>query len=321
MKAPGVLKSVGLLKSPGALTSPARKSVTDGAAGPRPAAAPPSPEEIAAKIAALEKHQRTERRGPSRTRRVLVRLAALVLAVVVWQLASAYKFAYVIHFENIPTPVVVAQHFRTLAAGSVYYKHIFTSLERIGIAYSLAAVLGIITGVLMGRSKLVEDLVVPYIEVLRPIPAVAWIPIAILMWPTEESSIIFVTFLGAFFPIVINTVHGVESTPEVLIRAARSLGARRTSIFWEVVLPGALPSITTGLAIGMGVSWFSLLAGEIISGEYGIGYFTWSAYSLVQYPNIIIGMLTIGLLGTGSTWLVKLLTQPFLRWHAVERRR
>ena len=143
-----------------------------------------------------------------------------------------------------------------------------------------------------------RDLIVPYIEILRPIPAVAWIPLAILMWPTEESSIIYITFLGALFPIVLNTVHGVEQTPAVLVRAAQSLGASPLHIFWHVVMPAALPSIATGLAIGMGVSWFSLLAGEIISGQYGIGYFTWNAYSLINYPDIIVGMLMIGALGT-----------------------
>ena len=155
-------------------------------------------------------------------------------------------------------------------------------------------------------------MVTPYIEVLRPIPAVAWIPLAILMWPTEESSIIYITFLGALFPIILNTVHGVEQTPEVLVRAAQTLGASRMQIFWNVTLPAALPSIATGLAIGMGVSWFSLLAGEIISGQYGIGYFTWNAYSLIKYPDIVVGMLVIGTLGTLSTMAVRKLTQPLL---------
>ena len=162
------------------------------------------------------------------------------------------------------------------------------------------------------------DIFMPYIEILRPIPAVAWIPLAILMLPTEESSIIYITFLGALFPIVLNTVHGVEQTPETLVRAARSLGASNRAIMWHVILPGALPSIMAGLAIGMGVSWFSLLAGEIISGQYGIGYFTWNSYTLVEYPKIIIGMLTIGGLGTLSTWLVKQASKPALRWQEHE---
>jgi len=109
-------------------------------------------------------------------------------------------------------------------------------------------------------------------------------------------------------------MHGVEQTPKELVRAARALGASNISILWHVVLPAALPSIVAGMTIGMGIAWFSLLAGEIISGRYGIGYFTWTSYNLVQYPHIIVGMLTIGLLGTLSTLLVRYGTRPLLRW-------
>ena len=102
-----------------------------------------------------------------------------------------------------------------------FYIHIVVSIQRILIGFALATALGICLGVVMGRSRIARDMVTPYIEILRPIPAVAWIPLAILMWPTEESSIIYITFLGALFPIVLNTVHGVEQTPEVLVRAAQ----------------------------------------------------------------------------------------------------
>lgn len=187
-------------------------------------------------------------------------------------------------------------------------------MRRILISYSLAVVLGISIGLIMGRSRIARSFIMPYIEVVRPIPAVAWIPLAILMWPTEESSIIYITFLGALFPIVLNTLHGAEQTPEVLVRAVQSLGASKVDVFRHVVIPAALPSIAAGLAIGMGVSWFSLLAGEIISGQYGIGYFTWDAYSLINYQDIVVGMLVIGALGTGCTAAVKLLTKPMLKW-------
>ena len=251
--------------------------------------------------------------------RLLVRCAAVLLAVLAWHLASTMKFHFIVRFENVPTPVVVANALGELLASSKFSVHILVSLQRILIGFVAAALLGIPLGLLMGRSRIAEDIILPYIEILRPIPAVAWIPLAILLWPTEESSIVFITFLGALFPIILNTVHGVEQTPEVLVRAAQSLGARSASVFWLVVLPGALPSIVTGLAIGMGVAWFSLLAGEIISGQYGIGYFTWSSYTLVQYPQIIIGMLVIGLLGTASTMLVRRSAQPFLRWQVKEK--
>jgi len=248
--------------------------------------------------------------------RYLVRLLALVVAVLLWQWASSTQFRLFVNFENVPAPTVVGMELAAQLADPEFYLHVLHSLQRIAVGYALAAALGVTLGVLMGRWRLAEDIILPYIEILRPIPAVAWIPLAILMMPSEQSSIIFITFLGALFPIVLNTVHGVEQTPQLLVRAARSLGASNAAILWHVVLPGALPSIVAGLAIGMGVSWFSLLAGEIISGQYGIGYFTWSAYTLIEYPKIIIGMLAIGGLGTLSTLLVRKACAPLLRWQA-----
>ncbi|WP_256582326.1 ABC transporter permease [Pseudomonas sp. MYb185] len=236
------------------------------------------------------------------------------MAVVLWHLASTYDFNLFVNFEHVPEPALVGQALMAELSGSEFYLHIAHSLQRIAIAYGLAVVLGVTLGVLMGRSKWAEDIILPYIELLRPIPAVAWIPLAILMLPSEQSSIVFITFLGALFPVVLNTVHGVEQTSGVLVRAARCLGANNRSILWHVIIPGAMPSIVTGLAVGMGVAWFSLLAGEIISGQYGIGYFTWTSYTLIQYPQIIIGMLTIGLLGTLSTLLVRKVCSPLLRW-------
>lgn len=244
----------------------------------------------------------------------VVRLGAIVGALLLWQWLSSNSIRFIVDFSNVPAPLDVGRQFVKLVGSAEFYKHITVSIQRIVIAFSLATCFGVIVGILMGRSRVMRNIIMPYIEIVRPIPAVAWIPMAILMFPTEESSIIFITYLGAFFPIVLNTIHGVAQTDESLVRAARSLGANNRAILWHVILPGALPSILAGLAIGMGVAWFSLLAGEIISGQYGIGYFTWRSYTLVEYRNIIIGMLTIGLLGTLSTWLVMQVSRPALRW-------
>ena len=257
--------------------------------------------------------------SPEALRSGLTAVFSLLIGLILWFWASESNFNYFINFENVPSPVKVFSAFIAHLKTEVFYIHIGVSMRRILISYSIAAVLGILIGVLMGRSRFARSFIMPYIEVVRPIPAVAWIPLAILMWPTEESSIIYITFLGALFPIVLNTLHGVEQTPEVLVRACQSLGASRLSIFRHVVLPAALPSITAGLAIGMGVSWFSLLAGEIISGQYGIGYFTWNAYSLINYQDIVVGMLVIGFLGTASTAAIRLSTSPLLKWQKRSR--
>lgn len=253
-------------------------------------------------------------RVPDWVKTGLLMLASLFAGLAFWQVASSQGWQFGINFSNIPRPGEVWESSAKNLSDPTFYTHIGVSVRRVAISFGLATVVGVLVGVAMARSRAAHAMMLPYIEIMRPIPAVAWIPLAILMWPTEESSIVFITFLGAFFPIVLNTMHGVRQTPEVLVRASESLGASKVAIFFHVVLPAALPSISAGLAIGMGVAWFSLLAGEIISGQYGIGYFTWDAYALVRTPDIVLGMLAIGFLGTLSTAAVRLATSPFLKW-------
>lgn len=243
-----------------------------------------------------------------------IMLASILVGLVIWHMGSTQGWDIYLNFRNIPTPGEVFEATAENVFDPDFYVHIGVSVWRVLSSFVLAVLVGVPTGLLMARNRIARAALIPYIEIMRPIPAVAWIPLAILMWPTEESSIIFITFLGAFFPIVLNTVSGAEQTPEVLLRATRSLGASRLAEFRHVVFPAALPSISAGLAVGMGVAWFSLLAGEIISGQYGIGYFTWDAYSMVRTPDIVLGMLVIGGLGTASTYGIRLLTRPLLKW-------
>jgi NitT/TauT family transport system permease protein len=194
--------------------------------------------------------------------------------------------------------------------------HILLSCRRIFIGFSLASIIGVPLGLIMGRFKLVHEIIFPVAEVLRPIPAIAWVPMAIMLWPTNEQSIVFITFLGSFFPILVNTLHGMSLVDPVLVRAAQCLGARERSIFREVYFPASLPHIFTGLTVGMGVAWVSLIAAEMISGQYGIGYFTWEAYSLVQYADIALGMIAIGVLGLGSSLLIRAAGQLVMPWRS-----
>ncbi|MEP2639742.1 ABC transporter permease [Roseobacter sp.] len=243
-----------------------------------------------------------------------IMVVSILVGLIVWHMGSTQGWDIYLNFRNIPTPIDVFEATLGSIADPEFYVHIGVSIWRVMLSFVLAVLVGVPIGLLMARNRIARAALIPYIEIMRPIPAVAWIPLAILMWPTEESSIIFITFLGAFFPIVLNTINGAEQTPEVLLRATRSLGASRFAEFRHVVFPSALPSISAGLAVGMGVAWFSLLAGEIISGQYGIGYFTWDAYSMVRTPDIVLGMLMIGGLGTASTYGIRLLTQPMLKW-------
>ena len=258
---------------------------------------------------------------PSRTwwrlgslRRIVIRLVALAAFVALWELASETKTHFIINFAHVPAPTMVAEAAVEFAQAPKSGRHISNSVRRVAIGFGLALLTAVPLGLLIGRSRLMEDVIMTPIEVLRPIPGVAWIPLAILMFPTAEQSMIFICFLGAIFPILLSTIHGVENLDRRLIYAAQTLGAKTWPIFREVVFPGALPSIVTGLTIGMGTCWFLVVTAEMISGQFGIGYFTWESYTMQKYPNIIVGMLVIGVLGMASSALVRFLGERLMPW-------
>ncbi|MCO6056227.1 ABC transporter permease [Pseudomonas taiwanensis] len=249
-----------------------------------------------------------------------LRLASLAACLLFWQLAANARLDLgLFTFTYVPTPAAVLDAAWQLAHSSKLLPHLASSLSRVFAGYLAAALLGVLLGLLIGRSKWAEDSLLPPLEVLRPIPAVAWIPLAILMFPSSELSMVFITFTGALFPILLNTVHGVEAVDPRLIASARSLGAGRLAILREVILPGAAPSIVTGLAIGMGTSWFCLVTAEMISGQFGIGYYTWESYVVQNYADIVVGMLLIGVLGMGSSALVKRLGALATPWYHARR--
>lgn len=232
----------------------------------------------------------------------------------IWYIGTKYKLEFYIRFTNVPTPGEVLQKLSQVNESGKFLVNIGISVRRIIIGFSVAVVLGTTLGLLIGRYRVARDLLFPIFEVLRPIPAIAWVPMAIMLWPTNEVSIVFITFLGSFFPILINTIHGVHSIDPVLIRAARCLGASEFRLFANVILPGAMPHIFTGFSVGMGVAWVSLIAAEMISGQFGVGYFTWEAYSLVSYAEIGLGMITIGVLGLVCSGVIQVIGRLLMPW-------
>ncbi|MEM8810662.1 MAG: ABC transporter permease, partial [Cyanobacteria bacterium P01_G01_bin.38] len=233
------------------------------------------------------------------------RFLALVLFFGIWQVLCVIGFKFLINFQLIPSPWEVLEatiDFFTSDPGV----HIRSSLVRVLVGFVIASVLGIVLGMFIGWFQIVEDLLMPPLELLRPIPAVAWIPLAILMFPTAEAGMIYLTFIGAFFPVLISTIRAVENILHdiVLIRVGQCLGANQWHVFKHIVVPGALPGIASGLTIGMGNAWFCLVTAEILAGRYGVGYITWESYVTSNYPPIVMGMLLIGLMGAISSWTV-----------------
>jgi NitT/TauT family transport system permease protein len=246
--------------------------------------------------------------------RVLLRALSIVLFLALWQLASIHHLKWPIDFTNVPSPSEAALAFLSLLHAPKIAKDAWFSIVRVVAGFGAAALLGIVLGLVIGVSRFAEDMVLTPLEVLRPIPAVAWVPLATLMFASAESSMIYITFIGAFFPILLSTIHGVERVDKHLVTAAQCLGAGKSAIFREVILPGALPSIINGLSIGMGTSWFSLVTAEMISGQFGIGYYTWESYNLQKYPEIVVGMVLIGVLGMGSSAVIRTVGRYMTPW-------
>ncbi len=200
----------------------------------------------------------------------------------------------------------------------VYYEHAWVSIRRVFYAFSLAVVLGVPLGLFFGYSKRFKEYVFPVFETLRPIPPLAWVPLAMLMFIGEETTVLFLAFLASFYATALNTMLGVQSIDESYFRAARCLGVSNTQEFMHVVVPGALPYIFTGLQIAVGVAWFSLVAAEMVSGEFGLGFVINTSFTMVRYPTMAIGMITLGIVGYITSAMVRLLGDYLMQWRTRE---
>ncbi len=195
-----------------------------------------------------------------------------------------------------------------------YYEHIWASFRRIFLAFSIATLVGVPLGLFMGWSTRFKDYTFPILEMLRPIPILAWVPLAILMFRGFETPVIFLATLASLFVTTLNALLGVQSIDESYFRAAGCLGSKPRHVFWHVVVPGALPFVFTGLQISMGVAWFSLVAAEMVSGDYGLGYLINDAYMNNVTIPMVIGMLTLGFAGWLTSALVRTVGNVMMQW-------
>ena len=245
---------------------------------------------------------------------IFYKILSILVFLIVWQLLVMFNVQHPLMFGNLPTPIKVFQAFIELLKQPDYYNHALYSCVRILIGCLLALPLGVILGMIIGLTKFGKNFIFPIFEMLRPIPQITWIPISILLFYTIEQSIIFITFIGAFFPILINTIAGTKTVNNTLIDAAKSMHASKLQIIRHVYFPSAVPNILTGLSVGVGTSWMSVIAAEMISGKYGVGYFTWMSYNLMNYADTIVGMITIGIIGILCFTLIRLLENIILAY-------
>ena len=252
---------------------------------------------------------------------VLLPLALLAL----W--ATAVQQRWVVE-GIVPSPAQVARSWyqwivggptRSLSPYSgTWLANVVYSGRRVLEGFVLAAAVGIPLGLFIGWNRLVARLVDPSVQLLRPVPITAWLPFAIAVFGIYDASALFLIGLGAFYPIVVNTTHGVRDTNLLLLRAARMLGAGETAILTKVVFRSALPSIFTGLRLGIGIAWTAVIVAEMIAVKSGLGYVLWDAYYVGRMDICVATMLSVGLLGFVSDRALQLLSRVVLKWRTLE---
>ncbi len=236
--------------------------------------------------------------------------------------AMGFKKDYLPWVGVAPAPSSVLAAWIDVLGQGGYWQSWYMSMFRVMSGFIAAMLIGIPFVLLLAVSRTAQAIGFPVFEVLRPIPPLAWVPASIIFWPTQELAISFVTFLGAFYTIVINVLGGARSIDVHYFQAAQSMGSSQWDIFRRVILPGTLPSIVVGSAVGMGITWEVVVAAEMISGGGsqqsgaggGLGFFIWSSYVGGSYEQIVVGMISIGIAGFASSELLRWLGRYVTPW-------
>lgn len=249
-------------------------------------------------------------------------IVAVIVFVLLWEVGSQTKewFGFQTPWiGKIPAPSLVLSKWIDVVQRPGYWQSWYLSFFRVFLGFIFAQIIGIPFALMLAINKYFRDIFFTPFEILRPIPPLAWVPASIIFWPTTELSIAFVTFLGAFFTIVINVLGGARTIDKQYLRAAQSMGATQWDLFRKIILPGTLPSIFTGAAVGMGITWEVVLAAEMISGGGqqsggGLGFFIWSSYMGGAMDQVIVGMISIGIAGYVSSSFIRYLGHVSMPW-------
>lgn len=257
---------------------------------------------------------------------LIINILSLIGFVVLWHVLvilarnEIFNIPF-IRLRDVPTPVetwyalVGSMFTRTYGPALTYgiIDHVNASLQRVIEGGIIAFIIGVPLGIGIGYSRLIGNVLNPIIEIVRNMPPMAWIPLAVFILVTGGS--IFIVFIGVVFPIIINTIYGVKSTEPRLIDAAKTLGASEAKIVTKVVIPSAFPSIIAGLRIGLGVGWMAIVAAEmVIRSPVGLGYFIWNMGDLGRYAEMVAGMIVIGVIGYIMNISILILQKRFLKW-------
>ncbi len=227
-------------------------------------------------------------------------LIVLTLLLLVWQIAASGPKA------TLPTPTKIWQDAKDLIVDPWFVLgpqdiglgwRVLTSLQRVAIGFGLAAIVGVALGALVGQSQWAMRGLDPIFQVLRTVPPLAWLPISLAAFRDSAPSAIFVIFITAIWPVIINTAVGIRNIPQDYRNVARILRLNQAEFFWRIMVPAAAPYIFTGLRIGIGLSWLAIVAAEMLTGGVGIGFFIWDAWNSSRLSDIIVALVYIGVIG------------------------
>lgn len=231
----------------------------------------------------------------SRVSKTLMQLSGVLILIVIWQVATGVL--QLVKPAILPPPSEVLLTTISMVMDGELFMHAGYSLMRVLLGFLAAVVIAVPLGIAMGWIREVSYIVDPVIEVLRPIPPIAWIGLAILWFNVGLTLAVFLVFIGAFFPVLLNTITGVRGVDKKLIEVAYTFGASDFEILRKVVIPAALPTIFTGMRVGMGIGWMCVVAAEMVAVKYGLGSLILDASNFMQSDRVLVGMITIGVLG------------------------
>ncbi|WP_437611260.1 taurine ABC transporter permease TauC [Erwinia sp. V71] len=251
------------------------------------------------------------------SRQLTLSVATLLVLLLVWWSISALQLMSPLF---LPAPQQVLHQLLTVASAQGFmdatlWQHLGASLMRILIALFAAALIGIPVGIAMGLNSTVRGILDPLIELYRPVPPLAYLPLMVIWFGIGETSKILLIYLAIFAPVALSAVAGVKSAQQVRLRAARSLGASRWQVLWYVVLPGALPEILTGLRIGLGVGWSTLVAAELIAATRGLGFMVQSAGEFLATDVVLAGIAVIAAIALSLELGLRALQRRLTPWH------
>jgi NitT/TauT family transport system permease protein len=238
-------------------------------------------------------------------------LFSLGTCALLWQFARPLGIPLL---SNLPPITEIITASKQLLLSHLYWEGWMLSVRRITMGFLLAQIVGVPLGLMLAMNRTSFDTTFPIVEILRPVPPVAWIPVSIIFWPTRELSVLFIVFLGAFWIVLLNTIGGASNIDQNYKRAAMSLGSSPRDLFWRIILPATIPSIITGMAVGIGIAWEMVVAAEMVAGRTGLGYLLWQSFEINAIAQCIVCMISIGFAGYVSSEIIRIVGRYAAPW-------